>query len=132
MPFNKKKKTNKKQNTKQKRKTDGQIFINLELPMIINLELPVIREYNKKGFSSDEGLTLEPSVFKFLYSGQFTISTKLIKLTPFFNYFTFPLTKHHGHFFTKLYPFTLDVKECFTSHNREPIFLTKKPRQRLL
>lgn len=54
MPFNKEKKTSKKQNTKQNKNNDGQIFINLELPMIINLELPVIREYNKKGFSSDD------------------------------------------------------------------------------
>ena len=28
---------------------------------------------------SDEGLMLEPSAFEFLYSGQFTLSTQLIK-----------------------------------------------------
>ena len=32
---------------------------------------------NRKGFSSEEGLMLKTSAFKFLYSGQFTVPYQL-------------------------------------------------------
>ena len=71
-----------------------------------NVNWPPLR-YSKADVSSisNEGLTLKTSAFHSLYSGQFTLSTQLIKL----HYLVIvPLTQHHS-FFRNLPPLFISL-----------------------